>query len=307
MTVLVTGATGFVGSHLARRLVEEGHDVRAMTRRPDEYAGPGRPVAGDVGDPASLTAALQGVEAAYYLVHSLSSTDFVREDAAAARAFGAAAAAAGVGQVVYLGGLGRDDDQLSRHLRSRRVVERLLAEAGAPVTVLRAAVVVGHGSISWELTRQLAGHLPLLFAPPWAATRTQPISVADTVSYLVGVLGRSEALDRTFEIGGADVRTNGQMLERATGARQGHGLTVVPVPIVGGVLARALTERASALALSLVTDLDPVTVRTLLGSMRNEVVVTDDAIRSLVDLDPMGYDEMVRDALVERVRAGEPL
>ena len=167
LTVLVTGASGFVGSHLARALVEEGHDVRAMTRRPEDYDGPGNPVAGDMSDPDSLVAALEGVDAAYYLVHSLDSQDFEKQDAEAARAFAVAAAQTGVKQIVYLGGLGAEDGDLSPHLRSRRQVEALLGEGGVPVTVLRAAIVVGHGGISWEITRQLVKNLPAMVAPHW--------------------------------------------------------------------------------------------------------------------------------------------
>ena len=153
--VLGTGASGFIGSHLARSLETQGYPVRAMTREPDEYDGAGQPVYGDVADAASLRAAMMGVRAAYYLVHSRESDDFEEKDAAAARSFGQAAAHAGVERIIYLGGLGRDEDDMSEHLRSRREVEKLLPEAGVPLTTLRAAVVIGHGSISWELTRQL--------------------------------------------------------------------------------------------------------------------------------------------------------
>jgi uncharacterized protein YbjT (DUF2867 family) len=152
--VLVTGASGFIGSHLCPALERAGHQVRAMTRHPDTYTGTGEPVAGDVGEPASLRAPLAGVDAAYYLVHSLDSAEFEEKDARAARAFGAAAAEAGVRRIIYLGGLGAENQQLSPHLRSRRAVESLLGEAGVPVTVLRAAVVIGHGGISWTTCRQ---------------------------------------------------------------------------------------------------------------------------------------------------------
>lgn len=306
-TVLVTGATGCVGSRLATALAREGHDVLAMTRRPDEYDGAGRPVAGDVADRDSLVRALRGVDVAYYLIHSLSWRDFERRDGAAARAFGGAAAEAGVRQIVYLGGLGRDGERLSRHLRSRREVEHLLGLGGVPVTVLRAAVVVGHGSVSWEMTRQLARNLPLMVAPPWAATRTQPVSLRDTVRYLVAVRGHRDAIGRTFEIGGADVLTYGEMLRRAAGARQGRELAVLPLPVVGGPLARGAAEKASSLVLSLLTDVDPGIAAALIASMSTEVVVTDHSIRSVVDLEPLGYDEMVREALVERLRDGHPV
>src|SRR6185312_9431975 len=187
--VLVTGATGFIGGHLVPALIEAGHQVRAMTRHPGDYDGPGEAVYGDVADPDSLPEALAGVRFAYYLVHSLDSADFEQRDAAAASAFGAAAAAAGVEQIVYLGGLGDDSDELSAHLRSRREVERLLAADGVPVTTLRAAVIIGNGGISWEITRQLATRLPAMVAPRWVRTRTQPIALVDVIRYLVGVLG----------------------------------------------------------------------------------------------------------------------
>src|SRR6185312_11031240 len=204
-TVLVTGASGFIGSHLTGALAAAGHEVRAMTRHPERYRGAGSPVPGDVADPDSLDEALAGTDAAYYLVHSLGSDDFEQRDAQAARNFAAAAGRAGLERLVYLGGLGAEDGELSPHLRSRRTVERLLAAGPVPVTVLRAAVVIGHGSISWEMTRQLIDHLPMLVTPRWVKTRTQPIALPDVIRYLVGVLEPEAARGRVFDIGGPDV------------------------------------------------------------------------------------------------------
>jgi uncharacterized protein YbjT (DUF2867 family) len=294
LTVLVTGATGFVGSHLTRALLEEGHDVRAMTRRPDDYEGLGDPVRGDVFDPRTLGNALRGVDVAYYLVHSLDDKDFERKDAEAARAFGKAAAKAGVRQIVYLGGLGVEDAKLSAHLRSRRQVEQLLGEAGVPVTVMRAAIVVGHGGISWEITRQLVKNLPAMVAPHWVGTKTQPISLRDVIRYLVGVLDNEKAMGRIFEIGGPEVLTYRDMLRRASKIQNGRDVPIVVVPV--------LTPQLSSKWLSLVTDVDSKTGRNLIESMNNEVVVTDDSIRDLVSLDLMGYDEMVQEALADRLR-----
>ncbi|MQA32841.1 NAD(P)H-binding protein [Modestobacter roseus] len=294
MRVLVTGASGFVGSRLGPALEEAGHEVRAMTRHPDTYAGAGTPVQGDVGDEASLRAALAGCEAAYYLVHSLDSPDFQEKDAAAARSFARAAADAGLRRIVYLGGLGSDDDDLSAHLRSRRQVERLLGETGVPVTTLRAGIVIGHGGVSWEMTRQLVAHLPAMITPRWVHTRTQPIAIADVVRYLVGVLEAPDAEGRAFDVGGCEVLEYLEMLTRVAEI-QGRRLLIVPVPL--------LSPKLSSYWLSLVTDVDVQTGRSLIDSMTNEVVVKDDSIRRVVPFEPMSYDDAVLTALGERARA----
>ena len=293
MKVLVAGASGFVGRRLCPALIEAGHDVQAMTRRPESYQGGGAAVYGDVHDPKTLPEALAGCQAAYYLVHSLDSPDFERKDADAAWAFAEAAAAAGLQRIVYLGGLGDDADDLSAHLRSRRGVEQLLGSAGVPVTTLRAGIIVGHGGISWELTRQLVEHLPAMITPRWVRTRTQPIAIDDVVRYLVGVLELPEAADRAFDIGGPEVLEYLTMMRRVAQI-QGRKFLVMPVPL--------LTPQLSSLWLALVTDVDTQTARALVDSMTNEVVVRDDSIRALVPFDPMGYDEAVRLALAERAR-----
>ena len=293
MKVLVAGASGFVGRRLCPALIDAGHDVQAMTRRPKSYQGGGAAVYGDVDDPGTLQEALAGCQVAYYLVHSLDSPDFERKDADAAWAFAAAAAAAGLQRIVYLGGLGDDDDDLSAHLRSRRGVEQLLGSAGVPVTTLRAGIIVGHGGISWELTRQLVEHLPAMITPRWVRTRTQPIAVDDVVRYLVGVLELPEAADRAYDIGGPEVLEYVTMMRRVAQI-QGRKFLVMPVPL--------LTPQLSSLWLALVTDVDTQTARALVDSMTNEVVVRDDSIRALVPFDPMGYDEAVRLALAERAR-----
>ena len=290
-TVLVTGATGFIGRRLVPELVERGMTVRAMTRRPEAYDGQGEPVGADVHDADSLTDALKGVDVAIYLVHSLDDPDFERKDAEAARTFGRAAAEAGVEQIVYMGGLGADNENLSPHLRSRREVEALLGEAGVPVTVLRAAIVVGAGGISWELTRQLVKNLPAMVVPRWVSTMTQPIAVDDVIRYLAGVIGKEEALGRVFEIGGADRLTYLEMLQVAAEVQGGHRVPIVQVPV--------LTPRLSSYWLALVTDVDTTTGRNLIDSMSTEVVVTDHSIREVVPGEPLTYAEAVRRALAE--------
>lgn len=290
-TVLVAGASGFVGRRLCPALAEAGHEVVAMTRHPESYAGIGRPVAGDVHQPRTLAAALAGCDAAYYLVHSLDSPDFERLDAEAARAFGDAAAAAGVRRIVYLGGLGKDDDVLSPHLRSRREVERLLGAAGVPVTTLRAGIVIGHQGLSWEMTRQLVERLPLMVTPRWVATRTQPIAVADVVRYLVEVLAVPETTGRAFEVGGPEVLRYSEMMRRVA-AVEGRPLILLPVPM--------LSPKLSSHWLSLVTDVDAKAGRSLVDSMVNEVVVDDDSLHDLVPFARVGFEDAVRAALEER-------
>jgi uncharacterized protein YbjT (DUF2867 family) len=289
--VLVAGASGFVGRRLAKVLVQDGYAVRAMTRHPDEYRGPGEPVLGDALDHKTLPAALRGCSAAYYLIHSLSSPDFARLDADAARAFGEAAAGAGLQQIVYLGGLGDDSDTLSPHLRSRREVEGLLGQGGVPVTVLRAGIVVGDQGLSWEITRQLVEHLPAMITPRWVRTRTQPIAVDDVIRYLVGVLGHPEALGRVFEIGGPEILRYSTMLKRVAKIKR-RPLPIVPVPL--------LSPRLSSLWLSLVTDVDTRAGRALVDSMTTEVIVRDDSIREIVPMRLTSYDDAVRQALDER-------
>jgi uncharacterized protein YbjT (DUF2867 family) len=294
MKVLVAGSSGFVGRRLCPALEQAGHAVRAMTRRPEKYHGAGKAVRGDVHDVESLSTALAGCDAAYYLVHSLDNADFEQRDAEAARTFAHAAAEAGLRRIVYLGGLGDDADDLSAHLRSRREVEDLLGSGGVPVTTLRAGIIVGHGGISWEMTRQLVEHLPIMIAPLWVQTRTQPIAVADVVRYLVGVLEIPEAAGRAFDIGGPDILAYVDMMRRVA-AIQGRPMLIIPVPL--------LSPQLSSLWLSLVTDVDVQTGRSLIDSMTNEVVMREDSIRRLIPFDPLDYDSAVLQALGERAKA----
>jgi uncharacterized protein YbjT (DUF2867 family) len=293
--VLVTGATGFIGRRLVPALMEEGHEVRAMTRRPEAYDGPGTPVHGDVGDPGSLAGPLEGVDVAIYLVHSLDDQDFERKDAEAASAFGLAAAAQGVQQIIYLGGLGKDGEDLSPHLRSRREVEKLLGEAGVPVTVLRAAIVVGAGGVSWEMTRELVKNLPAMVVPRWASTRTQPIAVQDVIRYLVGVTGRDEAKGKVYEVGGADQLSYKGMLQEAGEVMHGRRVPILQVPVG--------TPMLSEWWIKLVTGVDATTAGNLIESMGTEVLQTDYSIRDVVPGEPMTYAEAVRRALDEDDRA----
>jgi uncharacterized protein YbjT (DUF2867 family) len=291
MTVLLSGASGFIGGRLAQPLVDAGHDVRAMTRRPEAYDGAGTAVAGDTDDEESLVAAMSGCDAAYYLVHGLDGGgDFEEGDARAARTFGRAAARAGVGQLIYLGGLGRQGDDLSDHLASRQEVEGRLGQSGVPVTTLRAALVIGRGSASFELLRQVVQNLPLVVIPPKASTtRVQPIAIDDVIRYLVGVLGDPRARNATFEVGGPDVMTYEQMLH-VMARRLGKDTPGVKVPIIPSLLAK--------IGIRVVTDVDPQLAATLLESLGNDVVVTDGGrLAALLPGRLQTFDEMLDAAL----------
>jgi len=251
-------------------------------------------VGGDVQEPATLEPAMAGCQVAYYLVHSLQDADFEHKDATGATAFGEAAARAGLHRIVYLGGLGDDADSLSAHLRSRREVESLLGTGGVPVTVIRAGIIIGHGGISWELTRELVEHLPVMITPRWVTTRTQPIAVDDVVTYLAGVLEPPEASGQVYEAGGPEVLQYSTMLRRVA-AIQNRPLLLLPVPL--------LTPWLSSLWLTLVTDIDTGTGRALIDSMTNEVIVRDQSLRDLIPIRPMSYDDAVRATLRERREA----
>ena len=253
---------------------------------------------GDVGEPSSLLGALIGAAAAYYLVHSLASPDFVERDRRGAAAFGDAAAESGLRQVIYLGGMGGEKDGLSAHLASRREVEGILASR-VPTTVLRAGIVVGDGGISWEILRQLVTRLPVMITPRWVQTRTQPVALDDVVAFLVGVLGKQEAYGQVFDIGGTDVLTYAEMLRQVGRGPDGILRLIIPVPL--------LSPRLSSHWLRLVTDVDLTTAGALIDSMSNEVVVCDRRIEQLTGHRAMSFDEAVDRALRQRLhRLGVP-
>lgn len=290
MKVAVTGATGFIGAALTTRLTDAGHDVTALTRHPDDYTGTGRAVHADIGDAESLRGALHGQEAAYYLVHSLAAGDFAVRDRQGATAFAAAATEAGLRQLVYLGGLGDDGDDLSEHLRSRREVESILRD-GAPTTALRAGIVIGDGSISWEILRQLVERLPLMVTPRWVQTKTQPIALDDALIDLVGVLGRPDTIGDVYDIGGLEALTYRDMMVIASRVMDRRRV-IVPVPL--------LSPRLSSHWLRVITDVDLTTARALIDSMTNEVVVRDHRLDDLLGHTPMPFADAAAKALAAR-------
>jgi len=293
--ILVAGATGYVGGRLVPRLLATGSRVRCLVRdaarlQGRAWLGQVEVVQGDMLEPASLAAAMQGVQVVYYLVHSLGGgADFSERDRIAAGNCARAAAAAGVQRIIYLGGLGVDDERLSAHLRSRQETGAALRAAGVPVTEFRAAVIVGSGSLSFEMIRYLTERLPVMICPRWVFTRVQPIAIRNVLDYLVAALSCPASAGRIIEIGGQDVVTYAEMMQgyaRARGLRR-H-LLAVPV----------LTPRLSSYWVHLVTPIPANIAQPLIKGLGNEVIVHNDAARGLFpSIEPMDYQTAVRLAL----------
>ncbi len=296
--IAVLGATGFVGRRLVPALQAAGHDVVALTRRPDAYAGPASARYADLDDPAAVREALSDVHAAYHLVHALGSDRFDERERRHAETLRDAAAEKGLQQLIFLGGLGREGTRLSPHLRSRREVERVLRQGPTPVTVLRAGILIGAGSAGWELLRQTVELLPVVVSDPRSRTKHQPIAADDAVGYLVDVLGHADCSGRTFDIGGPDVLRYRDMIARL--ARLTHRWRPhVEVLWMPGVL--------TGLGAGLLTDVDRRVARDLLGSMPHETVTTERAITRVLPRELLGFEDAARRALEETVGSNTPM
>ncbi len=290
--ILVTGATGYVGGRLHRRLSGLGHQVRCLVRDPDRLVGRVNKgtevVRGDVLDTDSLRNALQGVTTAYYLVHSMGATDdFVKADRQAAHNFATAAAECGVERIIYLGGLARESEGLSPHLRSRLEVGQILAAGSVPVIELRASIVLGSGSLSFEMIRSLVERLPAMVTPKWVKVEAQPIAIDDLLAYLIESLELS-AQSRIFEIGGADRASYGDLM-REYAKQRGLKRLMVPVPF--------LTPRLSSLWLGLVTPVYARIGRKLIASIEHPTVVHDLSAHLFFKVSPMGLEAATRAAI----------
>jgi uncharacterized protein YbjT (DUF2867 family) len=288
MRIVVFGATGTVGRALVPVLAD-GHEVVAVSRRPPPAPADGVEwVCADVSDRDVVRAAIAGADVAYYLVHSLGSPDFEHRDRYAAQTVAREASAAGVRQIVYLGGLGDDAPDLSPHLRSRIETGLALASGGVPVTTLRAAMIVGPGSAAFETILALVDRLPAMVCPRWVSTPTQPIAIGDAVAYLAAVCGREECLGQSYDIGGPEVMTYREMIERIAAVR-GRRPLIVEVPV--------LTPWLSSYWLHLVTPVSADVARPLIEGLRNATVVHDDRIRQLFPIDVTPFDTAVENTL----------
>ena len=291
--ILLTGASGYVGGRLLRALHDRGRRVRCLARKPEflrpRVAAGTEIVQGDVLDRASLRRALEGVDIAYYLVHSMGTAgSFEEKDREGAANFGAAARDAGMRGIIYLGGLGDDTSTLSPHLKSRHEVGEVLRASGVPVLEFRASIVIGSGSLSFEMIRSLVDRLPVMITPRWVLMPAQPIAVQDLISYLTAALDLPVSAYRTYEIGGAGTVSYAEIM-RAYAAHRGMKLRMIPVPV--------LTPFVSSLWLGLITPLYARIGRKLVESIVHSTVVRDDAALRAFDIRPVGIDDAIRQAL----------
>ena len=291
--VLITGATGYVGGELLKKLLDAGYTVRCLARRPEALRAKAFPglevVEGDVLSSTSVRSAMVGVSSAYYLIHSMGSPrSFEEQDRTGAQNFAHAARDAGVQRIIYLGGLGRGSDQLSTHLRSRQEVGEILRSVGVPVIEFRASVVIGSGSLSFEMIRALVERLPVMLAPRWVSVDAQPIAIADLLAYLLAAMDHSMEASEIFEIGGSDRVSYGGLMREYARQRRLKRL-VISVPF--------LTPRLSSLWLGLVTPHYVRVGRKLIDSIRYSTVVEDPSALTEFGIRPCGFHEAISTAI----------
>lgn len=298
--IAIAGATGYIGGRLAPRLVDDGYLVRCLVRSPQKLSGrswaanPGVEICqADLTDVRSLATNLAGCDAAFYLVHSMTSAGagYANEDRRLALQFASAAREAGVGRIIYLGGLGETGPDLSEHLSSRREVETALASTGVPVTVLRAAMIIGSGSASFEILRYLVERLPVMITPKWVSTACQPISVTNVIGYLAGVLSRPETAGCVFDIGGPEAMCYRDIMSTMAQELGLRPRWVIPVPV--------LTPRLSSYWIQFITPLSHEIAKPLAEGLRNPVVCREDRITKLIPQDLLSVREAIRAALCQ--------
>ncbi|MBT5020964.1 MAG: SDR family oxidoreductase [Planctomicrobium sp.] len=296
--VLLTGATGYVGGRLLTLLQQHGHLVRCLTRRPDALADVKNDltevVQGDVLEPSSLETAFEGIDTAYYFVHSMGAAgDFEEQDRIAAENFSKAAAAAGVRRIIYLGGLGNPDHHLSQHLRSRQETGDVLRMHHPQVVEFRASIVIGSGSLSFEMIRALVERLPIMICPKWVGVKAQPIAIEDLLAYLLAVLDRPHGTSQVFEIGGPDQVSYGELMHEYARQR-GLRRLMIPVPL--------LTPYLSSLWLGLVTPLYARVGRKLVGSLRNPTLLSNNLASRTFEITPRSVPQAIQRALINEDR-----
>lgn len=296
MKVVVFGASGTIGTPLVHELARE-HDVVGISRSRRDSTDTVTWKTANATDAGSVASVLEGAEVVYYLVHSLGSTDFEQRDQLAAETTAREAERAGVKQLVYLGGLGDDSADLSSHLRSRQETRERLAATSVPVTTLRAAIVIGRESAAFETIVALVDRLPAMITPKWVSTRTQPIALPDVVAYLAGVCGVKETFGESYDVGGPEVMTYREMMERIAELRGKHPF-IFEVPV--------LTPYLSSLWLHVVTPVKAGVARPLIEGLRNETIAQDDRIRELIPLELTTFDRAVRSALGQLSGSSSP-
>ena len=301
MRCLVTGATGYIGGRMVPRLLDRGFAVRAMARNPDRLDGVDwhdrvEAVRGDLGEPDSLTAAFDGVDVVYYLVHSMGSAkDFVGEEARSARNVVAAAQRAGVRRLVYLSGLHPSGVKLSPHLRSRVAVGDILLESGIDTVVLQAGIVIGSGSASFEMLRHLTNRLPAMTTPKWVHNKIQPIAIDDALHYLVAAADAAMQTSRTWDIGGPDVLEYGEAMQVYAEVAGLRRRLIVALPF--------LTPTIASLWVGLVTPMPPGLARPLIESLEVDAVMADHDVDELIPPPAAGLTGY-RDAVALALRQG---